>query len=458
MVPVLLSSIAPPELARLKSRLTVTSENYFNKSIQETTKFFLENQDHIWIPRFYTVSTIHRSLNPAWKIPSPSGPLTIDGVMMETEKRPQQTVFHKTLEQLQKTCGATIVLPPGTGKTNIAIALALSLGQKTAILCHKNFLLEQWRSRIKSFVKEDVKIGVIQQGVCDTDDCDFVLCSIQSLVSKRQYPLESLFFGLVIVDEAHHIPAATFSTSLQKLQYFYSLALTATPKRSDGQEDMIYFLLGFPSYVHEIPVDTKVVVNLVTYTGGACKEEILRTGVLNCSKMITMLTLDEKRNDLLISIIKNIAPGRKGLLLSDRVNHLQLLYSRLDPETTAIITGSVNTQNGGKKTKGEQIFEKSLTLSTFQMFSEAVDFDGDYLILSTPKSNVEQAVGRIMRGKNPNMTPLIFDIIDPFSLYIGQKVKRIRFYKKRGYTMMLDCPGYVNAGARMAHVIQNPPL
>jgi hypothetical protein len=138
MLPVLLSSLDPAGLAKLRARLTVVSENYFNKAIQETTKFFSEDCTHIWIPRFYNTATIPRSFNPEWKVPN-SGPLTIDGVMMETKKRPQQTVYGKTLQQMQKFGGATIVLPPGTGKTNIAIALALSLGQKTAILCHKNF-------------------------------------------------------------------------------------------------------------------------------------------------------------------------------------------------------------------------------------------------------------------------------------------------------------------------------
>ena len=69
------------------------------------------------------------------------------------------------------------------------------------------------------------------------------------------------------------------------------------------------------------------------------------------------------------------------------------------------------------------------------MFSEAVDFDGDFLILSTPKTKVEQAVGRILRGKSLEHQPVVFDIVDPFSIFEHQRWSRHRFYSKRGYEL-----------------------
>jgi hypothetical protein len=67
------------------------------------------------------------------------------------------------------------------------------------------------------------------------------------------------------------------------------------------------------------------------------------------------------------------------------------------------------------------------------MFAEAVDFDGDFIILSTPRSRVEQAVGRILRGKNTDVHPLIFDLVDMFSVFRKQYYARKGFYSRRGF-------------------------
>jgi superfamily II DNA or RNA helicase len=438
MLEFLLSSFTDAQLCKLKKQLTSIRKNYQNPKKKEIKVFYREIGDLIYVPRFWAIKYIETyRLNKEWLRPI-QGDYHISGSLQQTTERPQISVFNKTIDQLQTLGGASVILPPGTGKTNIAIAIALALKQKTLIICFNNFLIEQWRSRLQSFIQEDVNIGMIQQDTCVTENCFFVLCSIQSLVS-REYDSVHKQYGLVIIDESHHIAATTFSSCLEKLQYFYSLSLTATPKRGDGLENMVYFLAGFPSYIHEAPPNSTVQVNSVVYNNGMQQEIKMNSGNLNLSRMITVLTKDKNRNKLLLDVIKILLqkyPTRKGLLLSDRVDHLRYLYSHLAPTDVAIITGSVNTEEKGKKKKrSEPVFEKFLTLSTYSMFSEAVDFDGDFLILSTPKTKVEQAVGRILRGKSLGHQPVVFDIVDPFSIFEHQRWARHRFYSKRGYQL-----------------------
>ena len=462
-------------LALLKRQLTATSPSFFNPKVKVVTLFYRETgHQTIWVPRFWAVKNARRFsvLNEAWQQPFPRQ-FSVDGELSETADRPQQTVFAKTIEQLRQQGGASMILPPGTGKTNVAIAVALSMRQKTLVLCFNNFLLEQWRGRLKSFVREkDMRIGTLQQDTAETDNCMFVLCSVQSLVS-RAYDPEHLRYGLVIIDESHHIAASTFSSCLEKLTYFYSLSLTATPKRGDGLEQMVYYLAGFPSYVHEAPKNDSVQVSMIVYGSGSQKIVQMGNGKVNSSLMITLLTQDRRRNDLILHAINLLLgkyPGRKGLLLSDRVDHLLHLYGRLDPSQTALITGRINTEaerqaeeeekeveereQGKKKKKKkakkrEPVFDKRLTLSTYSMFAEAVDFDGDFLILSTPKSRVEQAVGRILRGRDLEHAPVVIDVVDPFSVFENQRRVRQQFYIKRGYSIcqlqdleVLRCPVY----------------
>ena len=184
---------------------------------------------------------------------------------------------------------------------------------------------------------------------------------------------------------------------------------------------------------------------MITFTMGQQQEIVYKNGTIGLSSMITSLAKDVLRNKLLVDIITLLYqkfPGRKGLLLSDRVDHLKQIYRLLDPEICAIITGVLHTEMTKperakmKKTRQEIQFNKFVTLSTFKMFSEAVDFDGDFVILATPKVNIEQSTGRILRGRALAHNPVIFDIVDPFSSFDTWRWARLTHYTKRGYEII----------------------
>jgi superfamily II DNA or RNA helicase len=427
---------------KIEADLTYKLDNYANPKKKKIVCFFERVPGGILVPRFYAQKIL------------PTGPLPIvdlkmttayriNGHLMETKSRPQQSVFKECLSALEKIGGSTIILPCGSGKTNVAIALAARLGVKTAVLCHQNFLLGQWKERLEEFLigdtKKQVRIGRLQQSTIDTKDKDFVLCSIPSILS-RSYPVESLRFGLVIVDEVHHIAAPTFSRALSKLEYQFSLGLTATPKRKDKLEEVIYYFVGPPCCEIKRQKRKDVQVTTVTYAQGPHK--VVNYGaVIGISKMITYLTIDQRRNAILIKIIENMEqiPGRKGLLLSGRVAHLQALHETLGPERSAIISGKINTDPSDEK-NGPLVFNKFITLSTFHQFSEAVDFPGDFVILATPRSNVEQCTGRILRGKNKHLRPVIIDVIDPFSVFFHMAKKRRKYYVDTCGYELVDVP------------------
>jgi len=296
-----------------------------------------------------------------------------------------------------------------------------------------NFLLDQWDERLRTFTS-NVRIGRIQQDTCS--DGDFVLISTRSLLS-RTYPKESLDFGLVIIDEVHHIAAPFFSKMLGKLRTKYTLGLTATPKRKDGLEEMIYLLVGAPAYQMKIPDNPDVQVNFVRCSTGGMREVKYKNGRIGLATMITRLTQNHGRNQLILRIIGGMLQrSGQGLLLSDRVDHLRVLHEMIESVhegKSAIICGKINTD---RKDKDEKIqFRKEITLSTFSMFAEAVDFHGDYIILATPKSNIEQATGRILRGHSSNR-PVIIDLFDPFSIFFALMSKRRKFYASRGYEIL----------------------
>lgn len=388
----------------------------FQTKARKIVKFYFAVEgtpNDYFVPKFFD--------GPAHIVPpTPLATPIACGEMEETPTRPQKSVVAATLRQINSIGGATIIAGCGTGKTMVAIKIACELGLKTGVLIHNNFLIEQWRERIESFC-EKVKVGVVRQNVCE--DGDFILMSMKSIVS-RNYELPEL--GLLIVDEVHHVPAKNFVQALMKIKATYTLGLTATPKRKDGLESIIYDTLGPVSYLVKPTPDPNVQVNIISYDGYLPMLPFNRL-----SHTIGFMIKDHARNTLLVRLImlmKVDRPMGKGLLLSDRVAHLQTLHAMIPSGVSEIVCGAINTTEGGKVT-----FDQFLTLSTYGLLSEAVDCDADFIIFGTPKSSVEQSTGRIMRGRSVRR-PIIIDLRDMRnSVLVKMADKRSAFYKSRKY-------------------------
>jgi superfamily II DNA or RNA helicase len=468
------SSLTGKQLNTLREQLSYHRVDFMTQEQTDPIQFYTETTTEMNIPKFFHSDKIPSicTQDVTQIVPMATPALQYTGKLYETPERPQQTVFDRAVQTLHnaKTPGCVITLPCGTGKTNIAIAIALHLrsrtenfGSKTAILCHTGFLMRQWQDRLQEFCSSPPKIGIIKQNVCDTLDKDFVICSIQSIAS-RNYDPECLKFGTLIVDEAHHISAPVFSGALIKMTYHFSIGLTATPKRRDGLQHIIYWHLGACCFNFRRPKNSQIAVKMITYPNGRQVEIRYKNGVIGIPRMINMLISDDVRNNHIIKIVHEIYrrwPNRRGLLLSDRVSHLKMLHRAIGRDMSSVITGSYNsevsaTQRGRRKhgvtetvsdrkrirdaeIKESYQFKRFITLSTYHLFSEAVDFTGDFIILATPRSRVEQAIGRVTRGHEGNQTALIIDIVDPYSLFENMKWMRYNLYKKFGYLVKFTC-------------------
>ena len=131
-----------------------------------------------------------------------------------------------------------IVAPPGSGKTIVALKIIAEKKQPTLIITHRKQIAEQWAERIQTFLGiPKHEIGNIGQGKTKVGK-NVTIAMIQSLTKELEKPNNEYInaFGLVIIDECHHIPAKTFRNTISKLNTFYSYGLTATPfrKYNDG--------------------------------------------------------------------------------------------------------------------------------------------------------------------------------------------------------------------------------
>lgn len=423
------SKFKESELQKARRECTVKPFVVSDYNKPEPFEIYRESKKYVYLPKFYGISRY----GPPEKINIDDGePIDIlfSGKIRENQENP----CLQAKAQLNSCGGGVLCLPCGFGKTVLAINLICWLKRKTLVIVNKEFLLNQWKERINQF--SNAKVGLIQQDKVDIEGKDIVLGMLHS-ISMKDYD-SSIFscFGTVVVDEVHHIAARVFSNALPKVSSKFMIGLSATPNRKDGLSKVFEWFIGdvFLTIKRKNHV---VIVNKVTLNikdPEYSKEITNFRNKVNLPTMITNLTEYHERNLVIFKIIKFLAENdRRILFLSDRREHLNLINNYVCKNNICTVGYYVG---GMKATSLKESEEKQLILGTFMMAAEAMDIpDLDTLILGSPKGDIEQAVGRILRKIKENISPVVIDVVDPFSSFYNQSVKRTRFYKKNNYKL-----------------------
>jgi superfamily II DNA or RNA helicase len=349
----------------------------------------------------------------------------------------QQKAADKTIQQLNRHGGGVLSLATGIGKTVISLYVACKLKMKTMIIVHKQFLLDQWEERIKTFVPF-ARVGRLQQQTKNVHDCDIVIGMLQSIVICQYDDCLFQNFGLIIFDEVHVVPAPVFSRALFKLCAPCMLGLSATPVRKDGLSRVINWFIGPIFFEYTLKDKKEVTVQIVKFeqcnTLPVIYNKHARALQVQLALAITTICNIEKRNQLLINILITLnEAGHKVILFSDRRAHCETLNCML---CNAGVQGALYL-GGMKNIELKLSTEKNVIFATYSMAKEGLDIPSlDALVLATPKSDVIQACGRILHGKT-SLSPVIVDVVDNW--FIGKKMynKRQSYYKKAGFNIML---------------------
>ena len=350
--------------------------------------------------------------------------------------------------------GGILSLPCGFGKTVAALHVIAALGKRTLIIVHKDFLLNQWRERVREFLP-GASLGTVKAQTVDVAGKDVVIASLQSLSMKDYDPDVLSGFGLLIVDECHRVGTEVFIRALHKVGFGHALGLSATVDRKDGMTKAFVHFLGDVLFKGKRRSDAVDVVQHPFSSADLeyCKEETVYGGNPNVSRMINNICEFEPRNRLIVDTIAGLIaaePGRRVLVLSDRKSQLKVIKAGV--EAAGLTAGFYW---GGMKPADLAVSEtKQVMCATFPYAAEGMDVPGlDTLVLASPKSDIEQSCGRILRQKADarERTPLIFDVADDFSLFGRQAAKRRAFFKKHAYTL------YGSVAAREAGGLPSDP-
>ena len=381
------------------------------------------------IPRYYAYEKFGPPAKELRDNPTICRGITFTGNLRTSTRQPE--AFAAGIKAFEEVGGGVLSLPCGFGKTTVALALSAHLKVRTIIVVHKEFLANQWTEKIKEFCP-GATIGRIQGSIFDIEK-DFVIALIQTM-SMREFDRRAFdSIGLLIVDEAHHIGAPAFSQFMFKICPKYTLGLTATPERKDGLTRLLYWFLGPEFFRVERTAEKSTRVTTVHYKSETFKEAppVTRFGKINMAAMVSSVSELQDRNALIVKIIHEcLCKNRRILVLSDRREHCFELQRTLGSIAGLYIGGL-------KEAELEETARKSVVVATFQLAHEGLDIPVlDTVILATPKSDIKQSIGRIMRETPGKLnSPLIFDIVDHWSVFFSMYNKRRSVYRQSGFVM-----------------------
>ncbi len=435
-----------PEDLRLHQR-NLTVKPFVLQEYAATVKPFPvygESAKRLYVPRHYGLQTFgtpqrvllseYETINVAFKGQLRAGQIPAANAFLKEcplDKTPNSYNLY--------TKGGIIALYPGAGKTVVSLHVISKLKAKTLVVVHKTFLMNQWKERIKTFLP-DARVGIIQQNNVDIEDKDIVIAMLQS-ISMKDYPKDTFrSFGLCVVDECHHLAAEVFSRCLSKIGSEFTLGLSGTPDRADGLSKVFEWWIGPILYHAKRPNDIKVnaiQLKINDKSRPYSTEELTQMGKVCMARMVNNVCAYHERTKLIVHILGLLVKeGRTILVLSSRRQHLIDIHTLCTTEKT----GTVGFYVGGMKQEDLVKSEsKQIILGTYNMAAEGLDIKQlNTILFATPMTNVVQAVGRILRKKHANITPEIYDIVDNFSSFVNQGVKRRRFYCREKYPVF--CP------------------
>ena len=428
-------------LKTLRKELTVkpfVAPGYSDPNATEEYEIYEENERKMYLPKIFAINKLGQpDLDKSPE--SESIDLKFNGGIRENQKDAVNT----SITAMNKTGGGILVLPCGYGKTCIGLYLISHIKKKTLVICHKEFLVNQWKERIREFLP-DARVGIIQGQKFDIEDKDIVIGMLQSL-SMKDYHIKAFdSFDFVIIDECHHISSRVFSKALRKVNCHYHIGLSATPQRSDKLMKVLEWHIGEIIFKVSNKDDLKqnrvVKVNryIISSTNQQHFCELLNFKQRpNVVGMITNVINYMKRNFKIKEIIFELVKEKRNiLLLSDRRDHLVTISELLNKEEFT----NYGFYVGGMKEKDLKLSEnRQVILGTYNMCSEGYDNTNlDTLIMATSKGNIEQSVGRILRKKEYDVEPLVVDLVDNFSAFVNQGKKRMTFYKKKKYEVKTE--------------------
>lgn len=358
------------------------------------------------------------------KMPELEFTKTLDNAELDERFEGQARAVEEMFENEQ----GLIIRPPGTGKTQIALAFAAACKTRSLILVHTHDILKQWHDYALEAIP-GASVGVIQGQKCSIGH--ITLATVQTLRKYIAGEDKEWWeqFGCVILDEAHHGPAKTFELVLNSVPARYRFGFTASETRADGMEPALKWLIG--PVIHKkkftSPVDLKVIPIKTKF-------RYPYRGRWDWGNLVRALIKDPKRNRKIAKVVdREVRRGNSVLILSRRIEQLEAI-SELVECTNEILTAKRGNRNRDSILARFREGNLQCVFAT-QLADEALDIPRlNRVLLVHPgkhEGRIIQQIGRALREFPEKKDARIYDFIDHrISVLNRQWKKRKHTYRK----------------------------
>ena len=411
----------------IKRDLTRRVKQY-NSDCFVTNHYYIETDKSLLIPRYFP---INRYIECNVEDIMSYG----EDIEIENKIEPRDDVQRVFMRIMTSETSGLIQLEPGVGKTIITIYALSTIKKKAIILVHRSSLVQQWAERITFFTSiTNDQIGIInsrdykkalQKPICISTAQSF-LSALNRKGIDFLIELNKANIGVFVGDEVHtSIGAPTFSECSIHIPTKINFGLSATPKRIDGNSDIINYHVGKLYKDEDIgsTINARVTTILVDFDidNNSRQRYLHWEGKFQRSRYLNILKNSKTFVTIVESLIDKISSH--SIIMCERINLIDKLYDycKID-DKSKFISGEDN-----------DVLKKRMTFTTPGKMRDGVDAPWkDTVVLTSPISNIKQMCGRIVRPYRGKEESVIIDIVDIGSKDIRRTFHgRLDFYKER---------------------------
>ncbi|EIJ78026.1 hypothetical protein PB1_10689 [Bacillus methanolicus PB1] len=302
--------------------------------------------------------------------------------------------------------------------------------------------MQQWSERLSTFLISAKEIGQIGCGKNKiTGKID--IATIQSLNYKGQLKSFITQYGQIIVDECHHISAFSFEQVLKQVRAKHVYGLTATPIRKDGLHPIIHMQCGPIRYKIDgktqakvRPFEHRLIPRYTSFKSS--HEDILQ--------LYSEIALNEHRNQQLFNdVLSSLEEGRCPLILTERIEHIEILKKlfRGFAKNIIVLSGSMTKKERTQELQrlaSIPVDVERLVIATGKYIGEGFDDARlDTLFLAMPiswKGTLQPYVGRLHRIHANKQEVRVYDYVDKkIPIMLKMFEKRLAGYRSMGYVI-----------------------
>jgi superfamily II DNA or RNA helicase len=380
-------------------------------------------------------------------------------------------------------------VPTAFGKTVIGASFIAERKCNTLILVHLHTLFDQWKKLLEQFLeihetlpetekkrgRKKVRSLIGQIGLGKNTSSGIIdIALVQSLIHDNEVDGIVKNYGMVIIDECHHVPSVNYEKVLGAVNARYVYGLTATPTRQDGQHPIIFMQCGAIRY----SVDAKLQANkrdfehyIIPCFTSFKKPFTQMEETWHITRIYRTLAEDGFRNQQIVNdALDALKNSRTPIILTQRTEHVMRFANMFKNQTDAHIITLVGADSAKVKTQTMSYLsnipndEKLIIIATGKYVGEGFDYPRlDTLFLASPiawKGTLAQYAGRLHRDYPGKQNVMIYDYVDIHIPVLERMYhKRLTGYAQIGYkALTVSYPDKINLiydSGSFVPVIQN---